>query len=98
MMARHLTALARLSRQFGASQAHFMGIPSRERETMTAVALWLLAAKLGALAACPLMPAFADRLWRELGHGTPLSEARWSPPIAWLDLSQSLRFSSESYF
>lgn len=96
--ARQIGELARLGRQFGRSQAHLVGCPGRECELQTSAALSLLALKLAALAAWPLMPALAARLWQELGHLHPIAEARWSPPVDWLSAAHELSFADGTYF
>ena len=96
--ARQLGELARLGRQFVTSQAHLLSCPTSPAPLETTAALSLLAAKLAALVAWPMMPSFAARLWQELGHPHPITQARWSPPVDWLDADHELSFSDEPYF
>jgi len=90
--------LVRAARRFGNAEAHWRKVPARGEERRTGLALELLAAKALALAAAPVMPAFAARLWRDLGYETPFGEARWEDRPAWLPSGQRLRGLGGPYF
>jgi methionyl-tRNA synthetase len=89
--ARALGELVREARLFGRTEECWRGVPARGRERRTAAALELLAAKTLALAAAPLMPDLAARLWHELGYAAPLAEQRWEDRPAWVPAGQRLR-------
>ncbi|HEY8019504.1 MAG TPA: hypothetical protein VIH93_00290, partial [Thermoanaerobaculia bacterium] len=90
--------LVRAARRFGKAEAHWRKVPARSEERRTGLALELLAAKALALAAAPVMPGFAGRLWRDLGYETPFAEARWEDRPAWLPGGQRLRGLGGPYF
>jgi mannose-6-phosphate isomerase-like protein (cupin superfamily) len=90
--------LVRTARRFGKAEAHWRKVPARSEERRTGLALELLAAKALALAAAPVMPDFAGRLWRDLGYETPFAEARWEDRPAWLPSGQRLRGLGRPYF
>lgn len=86
---RALGALVREARRFATS----------EESGPTAGALELLAAKALAILSAPILPDFAERLWRHLGYEGPLSEHRWEDPLQWLPSGQSLcGLNAVSYF
>src|SRR5207249_1153148 len=87
-----------LARQFGRSHAFLIGVPERSEELQNAIALSLLAARLVALAAWPLMPSFAERLWSELGYPAGLATARWSIPAEWVSPHNVVAFEEREYF
>lgn len=66
--------LVRTARRFAAAEEHWRRLPSRFEERRTALALEVLAAKVLAVVAAPVMPGFAARLWADLGFDGPL---RW---------------------
>lgn len=96
--ARQVSEIARLARQFGRSHAFLIGVPERSEELQNSIALSLLAAKLVALAAWPLMPSFAERLWSELGYPAGLATARWSIPAEWVSPHNVVAFEERGYF
>ncbi|MEM7482577.1 MAG: class I tRNA ligase family protein [Acidobacteriota bacterium] len=75
--ARVAVELVRLARRFSAAQTHWKGLPGRYEIWRTALALEVLAAKTLAMITAPLMPSFADRLWRTLGQEGSIENARW---------------------
>ena len=76
-MTRLLSELVRLARRFGMAEEHWKGVPERSQERRTGVALELLAAKLLAILASPILPEFAASLWRNLGFGEELTLGSW---------------------
>lgn len=73
-----LHELAERAASFGATQVHLAGVPSLAGQRATGLALELAAARTFAAIAAPLMPAFAERLWRCLGHDGPIA---WSGDV-----------------
>jgi methionyl-tRNA synthetase len=65
--ARILLELVRITRRFAQGERHWRHLAGRYEEWRTAVALEVLAAKILAQVAAPLMPAFAAGLERALG-------------------------------
>ncbi|MEM7584697.1 MAG: class I tRNA ligase family protein [Acidobacteriota bacterium] len=82
--------LVRTAHRFGASESHWRGVAERQQERRTAIALELLAARVLAVLAAPLMPDFSARLWRDLGHDQPLPEGAWELSPAWLPEGQTV--------
>ncbi len=74
---RALCELVRTTRRFAAAEAHWKGFDQRRDERRTAVALELTAAKTLAMLAAPILPDFAERLWRNLGSTSPLQLGSW---------------------
>jgi methionyl-tRNA synthetase len=68
-----LHELAERATSFGATQVHLAGVPSLAGQRATGLALELAAARAFAAIAAPLMPAFAERLWRCLGYTGPIT-------------------------
>lgn len=64
---------------FGAAQAELAGIASLATQRATGLALELAAARTLATIAAPVMPVFADQLWRALGFAGPV---RWPDDVA----------------
>jgi len=81
---RALLTLVDEARAFAASQRHFAAVPKRTNELRTAQALELAAARLLALGVAPIMPRFAERLFRGLGETHPVSEANWPEGHGWV--------------
>lgn len=69
--------LVRHARRFGKSEDHWRNVSEREERRASSVALELLAVKVLAVIACPVVPGFAARLWKSLGYASPVSSARW---------------------
>ncbi len=69
--------LVRQAQRFGKSEDHWRNIPGRERRRAGSIALELLAAKVLAVIASPVMPGFSARLWKCLNYTSPVSGARW---------------------
>jgi methionyl-tRNA synthetase len=74
---RLLCELVRVARRFSKGEEPWRRIPRRAEERATSLALELLAAKLLAVLADPIMPAFAGRLWSQLGLTRPLAHGTW---------------------
>jgi methionyl-tRNA synthetase len=74
--ARALSDLVRVTARFGTLMEHLAGVPGAEDHERTSLALELTAAKALAIMAWPLMPDFAEWLWRALGlSATPMTWA-----------------------
>jgi methionyl-tRNA synthetase len=86
--ARVLGDLVREARRFAKSEESWRRVPARGEERRTAAALEMLAAKLLAILAAPILPDFAARLWRDLGFDT---EPRWEDRPSWVPSGQTLR-------
>jgi methionyl-tRNA synthetase len=79
-----LEALVREVRGFALAEARWSTEAGRRDEERTAMALELAAAHALAQAAWPVMPRFAERLWRCLAlDGTP-QEVRWEHVPGWV--------------
>lgn len=96
--ARTLCELVREARRFGKAEEHWRRVSSRHEEQRTGVALQLLAAKTLARLAAPLMPDFAERLWRDLGYEAPLASDAWEERPAWVPSGRRIGGLSISYF
>ncbi|MEM7052875.1 MAG: class I tRNA ligase family protein [Acidobacteriota bacterium] len=101
---RVLGEIVREARRFGAAQQDWSRVESRHEEWRTAIALELLAVKGLCLAAAPLMPETADRLWHALGFSGEIAAGAWTEALDWLpagqrrgDLSQPLIPGLETY-
>jgi methionyl-tRNA synthetase len=81
---RALLTLVDEARTFAEGQRHFAAVPDRSNELRTALALELAAAHLLALGTAPIMPRFAERLFRGLGSTHPVGEARWPEGHGWV--------------
>lgn len=75
---RLLCELVRVARRFSKGEEPWRRIPRRAEERATSLALELLAAKMLAVLVDPLMPAFAGRLWSQLGLSRPLAHGTWN--------------------
>lgn len=96
--ARVLCELVREARRFAAAEEPWRGTAGRFEERRTAVALEALAAKTLALLAAPLMPDFAERLWRDLGFdGTPERHG-WPAEPTFVPSGQSVAGLDRAYF
>ncbi|HEV2855409.1 MAG TPA: class I tRNA ligase family protein [Thermoanaerobaculia bacterium] len=96
--ARVLCELVREARYFSAAEASWSKVPDRSEERRTVMALELLAAKLLAVMASPMMPEFAERLWRGLGYEAPVKEQRWEDRPSWVPAGQQVGSLGEPYF
>jgi methionyl-tRNA synthetase len=74
---RVMSELVREARRFGSGERHWDGVPGREGWRSTGAALEALAAKLLAVLAAPVMPAFAASLWVALGFSGEPSGGDW---------------------
>ncbi len=74
---RNLCELVREARRFGSAEDHWRNVANRSQERRTAVALELVAARTLAFLAAPVMPDFADRLWKALGLGEEVTTGSW---------------------
>lgn len=89
---RTLNELVREARRFAASEESWHLGSDRDGERQTAGALELFAAKLLALLSAPILPRFAEHLWKELGYETTLWDNRWEEwPPSWLPEGQTIR-------
>ncbi|WP_394848190.1 class I tRNA ligase family protein [Pendulispora brunnea] len=97
--ARVLCELAREAHRFGQAETVWRRVATRKEERRTAAALELLAAKVLAEAAAPMLPDFAAQLWGHLGYTEPLSEHRWEVHLSWVPPGQKTRaLGGASYF
>lgn len=80
--------LVRTAKRFAAGEAHWVGVPDREQERRTSVALELLAAKTLAFVIAPVMPTFAAELWQALGFTTSVAEGSWESTPSWVPSGQ----------
>lgn len=85
-----LETLVREARRFAVAEAPWASREERRDEARTAAALELAAARALALAASPLMPGFAERLWRALGLDGGPQEARWDGVAGWVPPGRQL--------
>jgi methionyl-tRNA synthetase len=94
-----LCELVREARRFGKAEESWRRVPSRGEERRTAAALELLAAKLLAVAAAPILPDFAERLWCDLGFVEPLESHVWEDRPSWVPSGQAVgALAAEPYF
>ncbi len=92
---RAMSELVREARRFGRGERHWNGVAARGEERRTAIALEALAAKLLGLIAAPVMPEFADRLWRGLGFAAGPGDGSWTGALDWVPAGQrAARFES----
>jgi methionyl-tRNA synthetase len=92
--ARLLDDLVRTAGEFAAAEEPWRQVASRREERNTGVALELLAAKLLAQLAHPLLPAWSARLWHALGYSSPLgegSEPSWEAVPAFVPTGNPIR-------
>jgi mannose-6-phosphate isomerase-like protein (cupin superfamily) len=75
--ARTLGDLVRTATEYAERERPWHGLANRIEERNTAVALELVAAKVLAFLAQPLLPEWSDRLWRALGNRQPLAAGAW---------------------
>jgi methionyl-tRNA synthetase len=86
-----LRELVREARRFAKSEESWLRVAAQGERRRTAGALELLAAKLLAFLSAPILPDFAERLWRELGFPAPLWEYRWENVLTLIPEGQRLR-------
>ncbi len=96
--ARGLCELVRCARRFCAEQQHWRRLKERRDDWRTAVALELTAARQLALLSAPILPAFAERLWRHLGEEGSLWDASGEQPPPFLTAGLSLGAPEETFF
>jgi len=89
-LTRVMCELVRTTSRFAAGEMHWKGVPDREQERRTSVALELVAAKTLAMMSASVMPTFAERLWRALGFERPVGDGSWESTPAWLPSGQTL--------
>jgi methionyl-tRNA synthetase len=75
--ARTARALVREGRELGLREDAWAGVPSAWDDRRTGVALELATARLLALVSAPLVPGFADSLWRALGEEGRAGDQPW---------------------
>ncbi|MES1243473.1 MAG: FkbM family methyltransferase [Acidobacteriota bacterium] len=91
--------LVRDARRFAKSEESWLRVIAQNERRRTAVALELLAAKLLAILSAPIMPNFAERLWKELGFQGSLWENKWEDIHSLLPVGQRLLgLAATSYF
>ncbi|MGD2113602.1 MAG: class I tRNA ligase family protein [Acidobacteriota bacterium] len=82
---RALDELVREARRFGRGQVHWRRAAAvKGEERRTALALELLAAKVLALGAAPVMPEAAERIWRGLGYDAGPGPGSWHEAFEWV--------------
>lgn len=96
--ARTLSELVRIARRFGKAEDHWRGVPDRGEERRTGIALELMAAKLLAILAAPILPGFAARLWSDLGFEEPLGAGVWETRPDWVPGGQKVAGLGGPYF
>lgn len=96
--ARAIATLAREARRFGLAADFLKDAPGRGGERRTALALELLAAKALAQIAAPVMPDFAERLWRDLGFEASPWQAGWEDRPTWIPPGQRVGDLARPYF
>ncbi len=93
-----LSEIVRLVRDFRSALLPLEASAARDTEISGNLLAELAVARSLALAAAPMMPEFADRLWRDLGHTMPVAEARWETwPLVPVPGS-NIRLSLTGYF
>ena len=93
-----LSEIVRVARRFRAEHAVFDGKPASALEAAGALAVELAFARGLALAAAPILPGFADRLWRDLGERGAVAEARWELLPAMPTAGTAISLSTTGYF
>ncbi len=96
--ARLLSELVRRARAFGRAEEHWGRLPGRYEEWRTGVALEVLAAKVLAMVASPILPGFAARLWRELGCGDGAGGPVWEDVPELVPAGQEIQGMQDPYF
>jgi methionyl-tRNA synthetase len=92
-----LRELVREARHFANSPKSWRSQEAEELQTV--VALELVAAKLLALLSAPILPQFAERLWRELGYEFPIWNNGWEDRPSWIPEGQKIHgLATKTYF
>ena len=94
---RLLAELVREGRRFGAGERHWDGVAEGHgEERRTGMALEVLAVKVLALLAGPVMPGFAGVVWKGLGYGEDgPGDGAWETGLEWVPAGQGVRFDGE---
>ena len=92
--------LVREARRFGAGEVHWDRAPDvRGEERRTAMALEVLAAKVLALVAAPVLPETSARIWRALGLGELAdASAPWRDALDWVPPGSEVSALAEPLF
>lgn len=97
-LTRVMIELVRGARRFGAAENHWRSVAERSQERRTSLALELLAAKILAIIAAPVIPDFAAALWQGLGYDEPLGAGSWDRATEWVPAGQKLGELGREYF
>jgi methionyl-tRNA synthetase len=97
-VARLLLELVREARFFGHSESHWKRVSDRRSTRDTAISLELLAAKILALLAAPIMPGFSARLWQDLGQTKSLQVQSWPHDLEWIRPGTFISNLTRNYF
>ncbi len=97
-LSRVLIELVRRARDFGRAEDAWGWSAATKDERRTGVALELAAARTLALAAAPLMPGFAHRLWRALGYEGSADDLRWETEPGFVPAGQALGSLDAAWF
>jgi mannose-6-phosphate isomerase-like protein (cupin superfamily) len=81
--ARLLRELVAAARELAEREEPWSRLAARREESSTAIAVELLAAKVLAILAYPLLPDWSSRLWRGLGYSAPLGAGGRGPAGDW---------------
>ncbi|GAB4569605.1 MAG: hypothetical protein Tsb0020_23850 [Haliangiales bacterium] len=81
---RALIELVRRARDFASGERHWASVPARRDEHRTALALELASARTLALCVAPIMPSFAQTLWRALGLPGEVAAGALDAPPGWV--------------
>ncbi len=95
-LTRVLSELVRTAHRFGKTEDHWRAVPDRGQERRTGLALELLAVKVLAATAWPVMPDFSQRLWRDLGYEP--APPSWESSPSWVPAGQKLGELGGEYF
>ncbi|MEM8960984.1 MAG: class I tRNA ligase family protein [Acidobacteriota bacterium] len=91
--------LVRESRRFGRGERYWNLVEARSQEHRTGIALELLAAKVLAIMATPIMPDFGKRLWKALGLGDEgPGRGAWDNALDWVPPGVALTELGQDYF
>jgi len=88
---RELDRLVWSARRFAASEAPWREAPNRQEVRNTGVAIEVLAVKVFAELAAPLLPDFAARLWHQLGYDSDVHGELWEETPSWVPGGQAVR-------
>ena len=95
---RLLGELVRMARRFGRAEMHWKGVEERSQERRTGLALELVAAKVLAVLASPIMPDFSARLWSDLGYEELIGPGSWESTPTWVPAGNNLGELGADYF